>query len=233
METSSQTISIESFSYSWLVNMKPSLEACVNIDASLDEASSFIEMDPRNTPSKRFFQRNSQEFKFDFPVSQSPLALVHADELFSNGYLTPLFPDSLKMESFSASVSSTSNLVLPPSSSMNEDFGVVIIITNRVRIMKLVLEIKEVFLKHHQESVLLILQMTGENLVILRAQSMKLFFIAKDPLKGLKSDAEGKKDEEINSIKGREKERIQKGKERKKERKRSNRFKWEMKKKTV
>ncbi|KAK4283001.1 hypothetical protein QN277_000007 [Acacia crassicarpa] len=119
METSSQTISIESFSYSWLVNMKPSLEACVNIDASSDEASSFIEMDPRNTPSKRFFQRNSQEFKFDFPVSQSPLALVHADELFSNGYLTPLFADSLKMDSFSASVSSTSNLVLPPSSSMN------------------------------------------------------------------------------------------------------------------
>ncbi|XP_028773201.1 probable membrane-associated kinase regulator 6 [Neltuma alba] len=118
METS-QPISIESFSYSWLVNMKPSLEACV--DAS-DEASSFIEMDPRNPPSKRFFQRNSQEFKFDFPVSQSPLALVHADELFSNGYLTPLFAESLKMESYSDSVSSTSNLVLPsssPSSSIN------------------------------------------------------------------------------------------------------------------
>lgn len=114
METSSQTISIESFSYSWLVNMKPSFEACV--DAS-DEAYSFIEMDPRKPPSKRFFQRNSQEFKFDFPVSQSPLSLVHADELFSNGYLTPLFAESLKMESFSDSVSTTSNLVLPSSAS--------------------------------------------------------------------------------------------------------------------
>ncbi|PON96937.1 putative membrane-associated kinase regulator [Trema orientale] len=107
METS-QPLSIESFSYSWLVNLKPSLESLDNslrtsLDAS-DEAS-FIEMDPRMPPSKRFF-RNSQDFKFDFPTSPSPLSLVHADELISNGYLMPLFLDPLKMEVYEASSSS-------------------------------------------------------------------------------------------------------------------------------
>ncbi|KAL5540305.1 hypothetical protein UlMin_024421 [Ulmus minor] len=110
METS-QPLSIESFSYSWLVNLKPSLESLDNslrtsLDAS-DEAS-FIEMDPRMPPSKRFF-RNSQDFKFDFPTSPSAFGLVHADELISNGYLMPLFLDPLKMEAFEAS-SSTQNL---------------------------------------------------------------------------------------------------------------------------
>ena len=105
METS-HPLSIESFSYSWLVNLKPSLESLdgslrTSLDAS-DETSSFIEMDPRMTPSKRFF-RNSQDFKFDFPISQSPRTLVDADELFSNGYLMPLFVESLKMEAFEAS----------------------------------------------------------------------------------------------------------------------------------
>ncbi|KAK7380424.1 hypothetical protein VNO78_32934 [Psophocarpus tetragonolobus] len=114
METS-HPLSIESFSYSWLVNLKPSLESLdgslrTSLDAS-DEAS-FIEMDPRMPPSKRFF-RNSQDFKFDFPISQSPLTLVDADELFSNGYLMPLFVESLKMEAYEAS---DDNPSLPSSS---------------------------------------------------------------------------------------------------------------------
>ncbi|KAI4348010.1 hypothetical protein L6164_008773 [Bauhinia variegata] len=109
METS-QLLSVESFSYSWLVNLKPSLESLDNslrtsLDAS-DEAS-FIEMDPRMPPSKRFF-KNSQDFKFDFPISHAPLALVHADQLFSNGYLMPLFVDSLKMEAYEDSDSNQS-----------------------------------------------------------------------------------------------------------------------------
>ncbi|XP_039046427.1 probable membrane-associated kinase regulator 6 [Hibiscus syriacus] len=98
METSSQPISVESFSYSWLVNLKPSLDG---VDSSLrgsldayDEAS-FIEMDPRMPPSRRFF-RNSNDFKFDFPISQSPLALVHADELFSEGRVMPFFINNSK-----------------------------------------------------------------------------------------------------------------------------------------
>ncbi|KAK8473903.1 hypothetical protein V6N13_077363 [Hibiscus sabdariffa] len=105
METS-QPLSIESFSYSWLVNLKPSLDG---LDGSLrasldayDEASSFIEMDPRMPPSRRFF-RNSQDFKFDFPISQTPLTLVHADELFSDGRVMPFFVNPSKIEAYRVS----------------------------------------------------------------------------------------------------------------------------------
>ncbi|GLT60939.1 hypothetical protein SLA2020_336780 [Shorea laevis] len=124
METS-QPLSIESFSYSWLVNLKPSLESLdsshrASLDAN-DEAS-FIEMDPRMPSSRRFF-RNSLDLKFDFPISPSPLTVVHADELFSNGYLMPLFVDPLKIEAYgdsdSTSTQPTSSnapkLVLPAS----------------------------------------------------------------------------------------------------------------------
>ncbi|EEF49024.1 probable membrane-associated kinase regulator 6 [Ricinus communis] len=114
METS-QPLSIESFSYSWLVNLKPSLESLdSSLRASLDasDEASFIEMDPRMPPSKRFF-RNSQDFKFDFPTSQSPLTVVHADELFSNGYVMPIFVDPLKIESYEVSDSASA---LPASS---------------------------------------------------------------------------------------------------------------------
>ncbi|XP_061348322.1 probable membrane-associated kinase regulator 6 [Gastrolobium bilobum] len=115
METS-HPLSIESFSYSWLVNLKPSLESLdSSLSTSLDayDEASFIEMDPRLPPSKRFF-KNSQDFKFDFPISQSPLSLVDADELFSNGYLMPLFVESLKMDAYEASDAANPNL---PSSS--------------------------------------------------------------------------------------------------------------------
>ncbi|KAK3011683.1 hypothetical protein RJ639_010863 [Escallonia herrerae] len=106
METS-LPLSIESFSYSWLVNLKPSFESLddsfrASLDAS-DEAS-FIEMDPNLSASKRFF-RVSHDFNFDFPVSQSPLTLVHADELISNGFLMPLVVKQLKREAYDASQS--------------------------------------------------------------------------------------------------------------------------------
>ena len=124
METS-QPLSIESFSYSWLVNLKPSLDSLdSSLRASLDacDEASFIEMDPRMPPSRRFF-RNSQDFKFDFPISQTPLTLVHADELFFNGYVMPFFVNPLKMEPYEVSDSTStlptsshaSNLVIPAS----------------------------------------------------------------------------------------------------------------------
>nr|DAD19088.1 TPA_asm: hypothetical protein HUJ06_020551 [Nelumbo nucifera] len=106
----SQPLSIDSFSYSWLINLKPSYESLGDsfrayLDAS-DEASSFIEMDPKLTPSKRFLG-DAQDFNFGFPVSQSPHGdLVDADELFSNGLLLPLFRNSFKTEAFAASVDS-------------------------------------------------------------------------------------------------------------------------------
>ncbi|KAH6784015.1 hypothetical protein C2S52_008974 [Perilla frutescens var. hirtella] len=102
MEATLQTPSIESFSYSWLANLKPSLfedSLIASMDASDHDESSFIEMDPRLPPSKRFI-RVSSDFGFDFPVSESPLGLVHADELISNGFLVPLFVKDMKMDRF-------------------------------------------------------------------------------------------------------------------------------------
>ncbi|XP_022734298.1 probable membrane-associated kinase regulator 6 [Durio zibethinus] len=123
METP-QPLSIDSFSYSWLVNLNPSLDSLdSSLRASLDacDEASFIEMDPRMPPSRRFF-RNPQDFKFDFPISQAPLTLVHADELFSNGYVMPFFVNSLKMEAYEVSDSTSTlptshapNLVVPAS----------------------------------------------------------------------------------------------------------------------
>ncbi|KAL8557343.1 hypothetical protein ACS0TY_004686 [Phlomoides rotata] len=95
MEASLQSPSIESFSYSWLSNLKPdSLISAVDQD---DQHNSFIEMDPRLPPSKRFI-RVSSEFGFDFPISESPFGLIHADEVISNGFLVPLFVKDEKIE---------------------------------------------------------------------------------------------------------------------------------------
>nr|GMC58261.1 probable membrane-associated kinase regulator 6 [Ipomoea batatas] len=93
METSSQSLSIESFSHSWSVNPEGSFRGS-------DEAS-FIEMDPTLPPSQRFFSVSLPDFSnFDFPVSESPLTLLHADELISNGFLVPLFAQPIKSDSF-------------------------------------------------------------------------------------------------------------------------------------
>ncbi|XP_059302417.1 probable membrane-associated kinase regulator 6 [Lycium ferocissimum] len=71
MEDSHQSLSIESFSYSWSVNTKPS-----NFDSmeEYEEEAAFIEMDPSLSPSKRFSNVNPQDFiNFNFPISdQSP-----------------------------------------------------------------------------------------------------------------------------------------------------------------
>lgn len=95
METS-QTLSIESFSYSWLANLKPSLESPGHsFRASLDiyDEALFIEIDPNLSSSNRFI-RVSQEF--NFPISQAPATLVHADEMISNGLLMPFFVKQFK-----------------------------------------------------------------------------------------------------------------------------------------
>ncbi|XP_030548586.1 probable membrane-associated kinase regulator 6 [Rhodamnia argentea] len=109
----SQPLSIESFSYSWLVNRNPSAEITDgSVRASLDasEEAYFIEMDPR-FPSSKSFRRNSisYDFKFDFPTSQPPLPFVHADEVFRDGYVLPFFVDPLKLKSCEASNHPTSS----------------------------------------------------------------------------------------------------------------------------
>ncbi|KFK26890.1 hypothetical protein AALP_AA8G306900 [Arabis alpina] len=93
-EASMPLVPIDSFSYSWLVNF-PSLEASIDdhYQTYEDSSSSFIEMDPRLPPSRRFFINKAHEssFKFDNLVSFSDEdhSLVHADELFRDGYVVP------------------------------------------------------------------------------------------------------------------------------------------------
>ncbi|MCD7469483.1 hypothetical protein HAX54_008538 [Datura stramonium] len=116
META-QSLSIESFSYSWLVDLGDSFRA--TMDASADDyETAFIEMDPALPPSKRFFNVNQQDLNFDFPTSESPLTLVHADELISNGFLMPLFiKKPMKMESEYYEVINSDSIANSPASS--------------------------------------------------------------------------------------------------------------------
>ncbi|KAI4319972.1 hypothetical protein MLD38_033502 [Melastoma candidum] len=89
-----ETLSVESFSYRWLVKLDspPDAPEGWSFRKSFDDAS-FIEMDPAMPPSRRFSMTTSftPEFKFDSPASQPQLGVVHADELFSEGYVLPLF----------------------------------------------------------------------------------------------------------------------------------------------
>ncbi|KAJ4954947.1 hypothetical protein NE237_011730 [Protea cynaroides] len=97
MESSQPSLSIESFSQSWLINFRPSFEDSL-VDDLYDETAAFIEFDPKLTPSKRFLS-DAHDFSFDSNFSRSPpLFVVHADELFSNGLIMPIFINPSKME---------------------------------------------------------------------------------------------------------------------------------------
>ncbi|KAK4357458.1 hypothetical protein RND71_023068 [Anisodus tanguticus] len=73
MENSLQSFSTESFSYSWLVNTKPSNFDSMDeytLDDINEEEAAFIEMDPSLSPSKRFSNVNPHDFiNFNFPIS--------------------------------------------------------------------------------------------------------------------------------------------------------------------
>ncbi|XP_071732622.1 probable membrane-associated kinase regulator 6 [Rutidosis leptorrhynchoides] len=106
METK-ESLSIESFSYSWLVNLKPSFESPKgSFRASFDafDDSNFIEMDPRLSASQRFLVFH-QDFNFSLPTLQP---CVHADELISNGIVVPLFSNPLDLKIYDSNSSSTS-----------------------------------------------------------------------------------------------------------------------------
>ncbi|XP_058103585.1 probable membrane-associated kinase regulator 6 [Magnolia sinica] len=92
METLQQHLAIESFSYSWLINLKPSFDALddtfvLPLD-NYDDECSFIEMDPKMAHLKSATDQ-TQDFNFDFVAAQ-PLTLVHADQIFADGLLMPL-----------------------------------------------------------------------------------------------------------------------------------------------
>ncbi|XP_008803934.1 probable membrane-associated kinase regulator 6 [Phoenix dactylifera] len=86
METSQQLFG-DSFSYGWLVNIKPSFESLNSSFRRSFDGSSFIEMDP-DLFSMRW-TNDAHDFNFNLPSSQSPVS-VHADQIFSNGLLLPL-----------------------------------------------------------------------------------------------------------------------------------------------
>ncbi|XP_010917092.1 probable membrane-associated kinase regulator 6 [Elaeis guineensis] len=90
MEPSQHQLSMDSFSYSWLLNLNPSFDSLDDgLRFSLDtqDGGSFIEMDPKLISMR--WKDDSLDFDFTLPSSQSP-ALVHADQIFSDGLLLPL-----------------------------------------------------------------------------------------------------------------------------------------------
>ncbi|XP_073148072.1 probable membrane-associated kinase regulator 6 [Henckelia pumila] len=96
MENSQSLTSTESFSYSWLIDRKPS---------SVDEFLSNF--------TARVVEKSSQKeenFNFDVPVTAFPVSLVHADEIFYDGHIMPLFVDRSKPETLK-----TASLSTPPS----------------------------------------------------------------------------------------------------------------------
>ncbi|KAI3749068.1 hypothetical protein L6452_12626 [Arctium lappa] len=103
-----ETLSVESFSYGWLVNQNPSLD--------IADDGSFIEMDPNLSPSKRFLVH--QDFDFDLPTSQSPTTFVDADKLISNGILIPV--NSYDAHSTTTTTTSNSIPVSPVSPSITQ-----------------------------------------------------------------------------------------------------------------
>ncbi|KAI9182140.1 hypothetical protein LWI28_022492 [Acer negundo] len=183
METS-QSLAVESFSYSWLSNIKPSFDSLDESPrASLDsfhEATS-ADLDYKIVKSQRF-QGESQNFNFDIPISQSPAPFLHADELFSDGLIKPVYVDPSKIET-----SHTSDpVIVPPVSSFSsrniiaahqwEAQGKVpglMILTGEFGKLR----VGAIHHKHLHNDIQHIQWVIG---LILRAQFMKRFFIAKD-----------------------------------------------------
>jgi len=92
METS-LPLATDSFSYGWLSNCKPFAN---DLQEPLREST-------YNSPLKEEWQ----SFNFDVSFTHSPSVLAHADELFSNGLIKPLFVDPSKLDSCKTTLDST------------------------------------------------------------------------------------------------------------------------------
>ncbi|KAF1001821.1 putative membrane-associated kinase regulator 6 [Apium graveolens] len=78
--SSSQSLATESFSYSWLVNQTPQFDG---LEEYLTSTSS---------------PRDSTDFNFGTSISRSAsFNIVHADEIFSNGHIMPIYLDRTKI----------------------------------------------------------------------------------------------------------------------------------------
>lgn len=96
METTCQSLATESFSYSWLVNKSPPFDHHEYLKSSFRDTN----------------------FNFD----TSPFTLIHADEIFSNGHILPIYVDQTKIkESLSTSPSLLGIPSLPCRNSTYQD----------------------------------------------------------------------------------------------------------------
>ncbi|KAK8650568.1 hypothetical protein V6N13_140200 [Hibiscus sabdariffa] len=86
METS-QSLGTDSFSYSWLSDRKPSLDGLH--ESPRESLSSYY------GESSRFLIDHN--FKFD-ATARTPKHVVHADELFTNGFIRPVYIDPSKRD---------------------------------------------------------------------------------------------------------------------------------------
>ncbi|XP_006491204.1 probable membrane-associated kinase regulator 6 isoform X2 [Citrus sinensis] len=158
METSSP-LAIESFSYSWLSNVETLLDGIDEpLRTSLDSSSEAI--------SKEL----AENFNFDIPTSQSSAALLHADELFSDGLIKPEFVDPSKILD-----ASTSDLTAIISEAHGKGVVGLMILTGENGKLR----VRAVHHKHlhHQVQNIQWVWVIG---MILRTQFMKRFSIAKD-----------------------------------------------------
>lgn len=87
----SQTLATDSFSYSWLIDQKPSFDGLLeSLRPSVDFSSETV---PMVHHLNKIF-KDDQEFDFNVtPGSRSSLALVDADEIFAEGCIKPIFPN--------------------------------------------------------------------------------------------------------------------------------------------
>ncbi|KAI3764397.1 hypothetical protein L2E82_14404 [Cichorium intybus] len=92
---SSQPLTIESFSYSWLINRKPSLDEIFNNIE--DHIKNHEEENTSSVVNSQKFHEETQNFHFDLPFSIPNL--VHADEIFFNGHIIPKSVNQIRLYS--------------------------------------------------------------------------------------------------------------------------------------
>ncbi|KAK7274809.1 hypothetical protein RIF29_15908 [Crotalaria pallida] len=95
-------IASDSFSYSWLSNSnkspmdsleEPHRESVYSFYGGTSSEFNSIKLNPDSSLAE------CQSFDFDTSITHSPVVLVHADDLFSDGLLRPVFFDPAKVDS--------------------------------------------------------------------------------------------------------------------------------------
>lgn len=119
-----EALAIESFSRSWLLNARrPSLDCLADSESLHQEQDITFAVH-----SMRFLEADeAKNFRFDITADDSESALVHADDIFSDGHIMPLYLDRPKaveealQQAFNTSSSSSS--VSAPATPANNSFS--------------------------------------------------------------------------------------------------------------